>query len=191
MTVGSVMAELKRAGSDQESDALYREEVASAVDAGSIATAAQLAAERGDVEGLLKLFDAYERLERNRPARTTSQGYVFSSRPAYVVSSPATSMAQVMHLRADAKAHGDILRLLDRYLASLRDPDLAAQRDAFARQAAALGRRPRVSTARFRSGCRRIRRTFRSTIRPRTRTSIRRRSSCSGTPSSSTAATTC
>src|SRR6202041_2139325 len=90
MTVGSVMAELKRAGSEQESEALYREEVASAVDPGSIASAAQLASERGDVEGLLTLFDAYERLERNRPVRTTSQGYVFLSTGAYVVSSPAS-----------------------------------------------------------------------------------------------------
>src|SRR4051812_516867 len=143
----TVSTELKRAGRDQDADALYREEVASAGDPGSIATAATLAASRGDVDGLLGLFDAYERLEGKRPSTSAPAGYVLSPTYGYVAS-PAASMAQVMYLRADAKAHGDILRLLDRYLASLRDSDRAKQQ-ARSRGAAGSFSAPGASGTRF------------------------------------------
>src|SRR5262249_41536800 len=44
------------------------------------------------------------------------------------VTAPHQAMAQLMRARADAKAHGDVLRLLDRYLAYLRSPAQVAQR---------------------------------------------------------------
>jgi tetratricopeptide (TPR) repeat protein len=122
-TVSSVIFELMRAGRDQDADALYRQEVASAVDAVSIATAALLAAERGDVDVLLGLFDAYQRLQAgpSRQGAATASPYALSSYGVSVVA-PTASMARAMFRLADAKAYGDILRLLDRYLASLHDP---------------------------------------------------------------------
>lgn len=123
--VTSVLNELKRAGRDEYADALYRDEVASARDARSISTAANLAAERGDVEAVLKLFDAFERLPGPRVATSSTSGLVLTT--SGYVSGPASSLARVMRLRADAGAHADILKLLDRYLATLRNPNRASR----------------------------------------------------------------
>ena len=124
--VGAIAAELKQAGRDQGAADLYREQVALAVDAASIATAAGLAAGLGDIEALLKLFDAYEGPGKKGPGASSRSAYAMTSSGGYIPS-PASSMARAMYLRADAKAHDDILRLLDRYLASLRDHARAKQ----------------------------------------------------------------
>lgn len=121
-----VSTELKRAKRTDEADALYRELVASAGSLSAAANACLFAAERGDVEGLLKLFDAFDRLQGTSRSTSGPQGYVMT--PQGYIQAPSYAFAIAMRLRADAKAHGDVLRLLDRYLAYLSSPSQVAQR---------------------------------------------------------------
>ena len=93
-------------------EALYREAVDGARQLDEVASVLGLAGERGDVDGLIALLRQVTSGSRpgessSRLAPTTYEG-------------PAYSMSQAMSVRARAKAYGDILRLLDHYLADAR-----------------------------------------------------------------------
>ena len=137
----NVTTELKRAHRETELDALYRQQVATANDVGSILRTIALAGERGDLEAVFKLFDSFERipnpngtnsLTRAQPGLVyTNQGYL---------NGPADAMAKTMRFRAEAKAHADILKLLDRYMVNLRNPvQVAARTRASSSTSSSLG----------------------------------------------------
>ena len=73
---------------------------------------------RGDVDGLIALLDRYDRLQAGR-ASNSFGGYYFEG--------PAYSMAQGMSVRAKAKSYGDVLRLLDHYIAEARRKHVKSQ----------------------------------------------------------------
>ena len=65
--------ELKRAKRGDEEERFYREVVAGATQIGQVAAALNMAARRGDVDGLVELAERYERLQagRSTPGFTT------------------------------------------------------------------------------------------------------------------------
>jgi tetratricopeptide (TPR) repeat protein len=109
--LGGVAAELKRSKRADLADTLYRESIEGARQVDEVASVIGLAGERGDVDGLIALTDRFERLQAGR-----SSPFIGT----YYFEGPAYSMAQGMSARARAKAYGDVLRLLDHYLASAR-----------------------------------------------------------------------
>ena len=66
-----VFKELKRAKRVEEEERLYRDAITSATQLAQIAGVFGLAAERGDVDGLVQLFDRFERLQTGRSTHTT------------------------------------------------------------------------------------------------------------------------
>ena len=119
--------ELKRSKRDEALDQFYRAAVESPTDADSAASILRLAAERGDVDNVLKLHDRYERLVGNKQA-STSNIYVFYGGYYTLSSTPADSVSRAMLARLDAKAPDDVTRLLDHYLAAARRPERVARR---------------------------------------------------------------
>jgi tetratricopeptide (TPR) repeat protein len=99
-----VLAELKRAGRSGDVDAIYRDTLTAAARPEGLAAALRLAAERGDIDAALKLFDRLEQLPPGSPG----------------VGDLSDALGRAMSLRADARATADVLRLLDRYLAHER-----------------------------------------------------------------------
>ena len=189
--VGSDHRRAKAGGPGPGRRRLYREQIAAAVDATSIATAAWTSrADRGDVDALLKPSMPAERIRGERPAAIAQSAYVASSSGVYITS-PVSAMARSDARRADTKAHGDILRLLDRYLASLREPPIAKPAAPGTAPRRARGN-PAGDDCRSRSGCRaKVPRKSADRLPDGGRVPRHsRRSSCCGTPSSSTAATT-
>src|SRR5207244_1218779 len=93
----SVTTELNRANRRDEADALYREIVRSATDLFSISGACALAAERGDVDALLKLLDAFERAQGLLQGSYTSVQSSILTSQGYVAA-PYTAMAQAMRV---------------------------------------------------------------------------------------------
>jgi tetratricopeptide (TPR) repeat protein len=114
----AVAGELKRAKRTEPADRFYRETIEQANDAASIGSAIALASERGDVK---TLFDLAEKAQRRWPT-----GGPFGLGQG--IGGIANSLPEVMNARADAKAHSDILAILDRYLEWLRSPDQVKQR---------------------------------------------------------------
>ena len=108
-----VFTELKRAKRTDEENKLYRESIDGATQIGQIAGAFVLAAEKGDVDALLLLCDRYERLQSAR-----GQQYYYTG--SFYFAGPATALSQCMTLRADSKAHNDVLKILDHQLAAGR-----------------------------------------------------------------------
>ncbi len=108
----NVLKELKRARRADEEERLYRESIDGATQLGQIASAIGLAAEKGDVDGLLSLCDRYERLQGAR-------GQQYYSAVSFYFQGPALSIGQCMTQRAGRKAHDDILRILDHQLAAV------------------------------------------------------------------------
>ena len=75
--VEAVLSELERAGRAGELDALYRELVATAGDLSTISVASEMAAHRGDFDGLWKLFESFYRLPSGtRSTIIPTQGYI-------------------------------------------------------------------------------------------------------------------
>jgi hypothetical protein len=93
-----------------------------------VANVMRLAAERGDVDELLAQFDRYLRLSGNRPLSQYTGIYTSFGAFAMPPASPPVSFGRAMGARADAKAHADILKLFDHYLAAVRQPDQVAFR---------------------------------------------------------------
>jgi tetratricopeptide (TPR) repeat protein len=108
-----VSAELARAKRVEEEERFYRETIAGSTQFAQIAGAFGLAARRGDVDGLLELFDRFERLQAGR----TNPYYYTGS---FYFNGPGLSLAQGMAVRADQKAYDDVLKILDHELLALR-----------------------------------------------------------------------
>ena len=119
--------ELKRSKRDETLEQFYRSAVDAPTDADSAASILRLAAERGDVENVIKLHDRYERLVGTKQA-ATSNLYVFYGGYYTLSSTPADSVSRAMLAGLDAKAPEDVARLLDHYLAAARRPDRATRR---------------------------------------------------------------
>ena len=125
--LSSVAEELKRAKRTEQLDQFYRSAQEALVDADSAASVLRLAAERGDVENVIKLFDRYERLVNNKQ-NANPNIYVYYGGYYALSSTPADSFGRAMLARADAKALPDVARLLDHYLAAARRPDRVTRR---------------------------------------------------------------
>jgi len=108
-----VSAELKLAKRVDEEERFYRETIAGSTQLAQIAGTFGLAARRGDVEGLIQLFDRYERLQAGRANTSFYTG-------SFYFNGPGLSLAQGMSARADQKAYDDVLKILDHQLAALR-----------------------------------------------------------------------
>jgi tetratricopeptide (TPR) repeat protein len=113
----TVDTELKRARRTRDRDQFYRDASQAANDSQSLVSVLQVAAERGDTEGALALFDRYERVLQAGPM--SFYGWAPSG---------ADSLGRAMNALAEAKKHGEILRILDQYMASLRARPPAARR---------------------------------------------------------------
>ena len=110
------------------------------VDADSAASVLRLAAERGDVENVIKLFDRYERLVNNKQ-NANPNIYVYYGGYYTLSSTPADSFCRTMLARADAKAPSDVARLLDHYLVAARRPDRMTRRTRSIASTSAVSRR--------------------------------------------------
>lgn len=121
----TVVEELKRAGREADSDRIYRSALEAAQDAMGIMAALQLAAQRGATDDCLALTERLANLS------TTASRNPFGGKAQMVVG-PYT---ELMSQRADAKAHGELLRLFRAYC-GVRQSDKAS-----ARSTAARGRR--------------------------------------------------
>ncbi|MCI0457302.1 MAG: tetratricopeptide repeat protein, partial [Gemmataceae bacterium] len=108
--INNVLKELKRAKRTEDEARVYREALAAAQQLGPVRQVLLVAGERGDVAGALQLF---ERLEKLQGGAKIGWGSV-PTRDA------ADSLARVMKTRAEAKAHAEMLRLYDAYLAMHR-----------------------------------------------------------------------
>jgi tetratricopeptide (TPR) repeat protein len=102
----NVADELKRAGRADEETRFYQEVVAGATQIGQVASALNIAAARGDVDGLIELTRRYDRLQAGRSAPTFATG-------SFTFWGPELSLSRGMSVSADRKAYGDLLRLLD------------------------------------------------------------------------------
>ena len=118
--LNSVSIELKRAKRDGDADVFYRSMFESANTVEAVSSLFTLATERGDVDGLLTLFERHDRLvsASNQPASALAGG----------TSAVASSIARAMGGRADAKDYPGVLRLLDHAMASAARPDQLAGR---------------------------------------------------------------
>ncbi len=108
-----MFTELRRAKRTDDEEKLYRESIASATQIGQLAGAFGLAAEKGDVESLLWLCDRYERLQ-------SAHGQQYFYTGPFYFAGPDAALMQCMTHRADAKAHDDVLKILDHQLAAAR-----------------------------------------------------------------------
>ncbi len=98
--------ELKWANRSEQRDAFYHDVLAGSTALGQIAGAFSLAAERGDVDGLIQLSERYDRLHAGRTTgRFTTGTFTFTS--------PVLAMCQAMGRCADRKAYAEVLRLVD------------------------------------------------------------------------------
>ncbi len=105
----NVMTELKRGKRADDEDKVYKDALDAANQPETISGAIHLAAIRGDVDGLVKLYDKLDRLQAGNKPQQQYYGYY---------EGPAQALCRAMSKRADEKAHADVLALLDRYLAS-------------------------------------------------------------------------
>jgi tetratricopeptide (TPR) repeat protein len=110
--VQNVVVELKRAKRTEEGDRIYRDAVEGAEQLGQVAAVFTLAAQRGDVDALLRLLEKFDRLQTG-PSTTYMSG-------SFYFRGPGTALSQGMSVRAGAKAYGDVLRMLDHYLSLAR-----------------------------------------------------------------------
>ncbi|WP_422927331.1 tetratricopeptide repeat protein [Singulisphaera sp. PoT] len=102
--LASIDTELKRALRDKDREQLYRDALAAVVDPGSLGSALQLAAERGDVDRALDLFDRFD--QANPAQATIAYAFLYGS---------GDPLGRLMNARAQEKAHGDVTRILDHY----------------------------------------------------------------------------
>ncbi|HEY1377965.1 MAG TPA: DUF1583 domain-containing protein, partial [Gemmataceae bacterium] len=112
--VTNVLTELKRAGRKDEEATVYREAVTAAQQPAALQEALRLAAERGDTDGALAVFD---RIAKLPPASRTAQS---------IVRTTPESLARLMAKRAEAKGHADLIRIFDAYLVVHRKERQAA-----------------------------------------------------------------
>jgi tetratricopeptide (TPR) repeat protein len=102
--LNNVLTELQRAKRTADEEQVYREAVESADHPEALRGALGLAATRGDVDNVLKVFGRLEKLQGSQA----------------VTGEVTQALGQVMGVRGAAKGHADVLRLLDHYLAYQR-----------------------------------------------------------------------
>jgi tetratricopeptide (TPR) repeat protein len=123
----AVTDELKRSKRAEALDQFYKSAIESSADAESAVSILRVAAERGDVDNVIKLFDRYERLLTPK-STSTNNLYVYYGGYYTYSSTPADSFCRAMLNRRDAKADGDVFRLFDHYLQAARRPDRITKR---------------------------------------------------------------
>jgi tetratricopeptide (TPR) repeat protein len=111
--IQNVSTELRRAKRTEEADTFYREAVDSAEQLPQVAAAFGLAAERGDVETLLRLSEKYDRLTAGQSTSYYIAGLFYFQGAGY-------AMGRAMGICSEGKRYDDILKLLDAHLASAR-----------------------------------------------------------------------
>ena len=116
----NVTTELKRANKEAEAVAFYKTAFDSASTVEAVNSVISMAAERGDVDGLLALVDRLDRLNSASNLPPSPGGY--RNDPG------AMAIAQAMGIKADEKDPAAILRLLDHQLAKASRPDQVARR---------------------------------------------------------------
>lgn len=107
--VNIVSTELTRAKREAEAKQLYNDALVRAKTADQISIFMNKAASDGNMEQVLKLWDALEKLPQNATGITGQQ---------YVTNIGSQTLPRLMAQRAEAKAHPDIIKLLDRHLQS-------------------------------------------------------------------------
>ncbi|MDR3638922.1 MAG: DUF1583 domain-containing protein [Isosphaeraceae bacterium] len=113
--ISAISIELRRAQRKDESQRLYEESIAARDDLGSISAGMALATQRHDVKTMLALADRYVQREGNA---LNAQG----------MNAFTSSFIQLMAQRSKAKAHADVLMILDHYFDWYDQPDAAARR---------------------------------------------------------------
>jgi tetratricopeptide (TPR) repeat protein len=126
-TLRGAMTELRRAGRLAEVEAEYRTLIDSAIDHQAIYLTGFVASERGDFDAIRKLSDAFYRLPPSSRTIQAGSTYIVTSQQRSWLS-PAYYFASAMKVKADAKQHGEILRLLDDELALASSPARIADR---------------------------------------------------------------
>ncbi|HTU17039.1 MAG TPA: DUF1583 domain-containing protein [Gemmataceae bacterium] len=112
--LNNVLTELKRAKRTKDEERTYREIVAAASASGQVSLVQQVlsvAADRGDLESVLRFFDRLEKLQGSAPRAVAGMPSIQQATHA---------LSEAMRARADAKAHADIPRLYEAYLAAGR-----------------------------------------------------------------------
>jgi tetratricopeptide (TPR) repeat protein len=112
--LNNVLTELKRAKRTKDEERIYHEAVAAASTSGQIGLLQQtvnVAAERGDLDTVLKFFDRLDKLQGSAPRAV---GGVPPIRQA------TSALSEAMRARADAKDHAAIARLYETYLSASR-----------------------------------------------------------------------
>ena len=103
--LANVSTELKRAKKPEQNDALYEESVAVANQPDSVANVLALAAERGNVDACVALFDKFERLQGGKP-------YISVYSASGTTANPPESLARLIGVRAKEKAWADVLKIV-------------------------------------------------------------------------------
>ncbi|WP_422924867.1 DUF1583 domain-containing protein [Singulisphaera sp. PoT] len=124
----NVLVELKRAKRTEQETAVYREELDTAQDPGTIASLIQAAGTRGDVDALIALIDRSEKLQANRTS---------SSMMYYSPTSHLAAISQTISARGDAKSYADIPRLIDQQLLIARRARQSGKRNRTAARSSA------------------------------------------------------
>jgi tetratricopeptide (TPR) repeat protein len=112
--LNNVLTELKRAKRSGDEERIYREVVTAASESGRVGQVQQalnVAAQRGDVDTVVRFFERLEKLQGNAPRAV---GGVPPIRQA------TSALTEAMRARADAKAYGEVPRLFETYLAASR-----------------------------------------------------------------------
>jgi tetratricopeptide (TPR) repeat protein len=114
-----VAGALKRAKKTEQEERFYRDVMATAADAESLASVLAFAAERNvGVDEILTLFDRYRKAAGHHGAVITA-----------MTESGSDPLVAAMCARADAKAPADVLRIVDHYLAAVcQDHDASRRR---------------------------------------------------------------
>jgi tetratricopeptide (TPR) repeat protein len=111
----NVSDELKGAKRLAEEERFFRDAIAGATRIGQVAGAFVLAARRGDAEGLIQLFERYDRVQTGR-----SQSRLAYSTQTFSFVGPGLAMSQGMSVLADRKEYAEVLRLVDFSMAFAR-----------------------------------------------------------------------
>jgi tetratricopeptide (TPR) repeat protein len=135
--IQNVATELKWAKRVDDEERLYRETVQGAIQIGQLAGALNLAAQRGDVDGLILLSERYDRLQTGRSTPTYATG-------SFTFTGPAMSLGQGMSVCADRKDYAAVLKLVDFSLTAAR-----RKQEQQSRGAAARASRARVNSLRI------------------------------------------
>jgi tetratricopeptide (TPR) repeat protein len=114
----NVDIELRRAKRTDQREAFYREALARANDGPTLASLLQLAAERGNVDDVLNLFDKADQ------RFVGYQNYALYSSYA----GEAEPLARTMNARAQVNTHEDIFKICDHYLTVARHRDPMTRR---------------------------------------------------------------